>query len=160
MYRYLASEEKKDVDYIFYGRDMDQSLCAHSAHKLPHSRGALCIFPIGKTLFFFKKRGKECYSWEWVRSGCWLMADHRVRGDVLSTVVCMQVCFSDDELFTPKLTASVDLCKCWISSVSIEIPAGQRAEVTPAAAAWLDAPASVQGPIDSTLQQLINHRSV
>lgn len=53
MYRYLASEEKKDVDYIFYGRDMDQSLCACSAHKLPHSRGALCIFPIGKRFFFF-----------------------------------------------------------------------------------------------------------
>lgn len=58
MYRYLASEGKKDVDFIFYGRDMDQSLCASSAHKLPHSRGALCIFPIGKT-FFLKKEEKN-----------------------------------------------------------------------------------------------------
>lgn len=135
--------------------------CVHTLHTsclTPEEHFA--YFQLEKHCFFFKKRGKECYSWEWVRSGCWLMADHRVRGDVLSTVVCMQVCFSDDELFTPKLTASVDLCKCWISSVSIEIPGGQRAEVTPAAAAWLDAPASVQGPIDSTLQQLINHRSV
>lgn len=38
--------------FIFYGRDMDQSLCACSAHMLPHSRGALCIFPIGKKFFF------------------------------------------------------------------------------------------------------------
>lgn len=59
VYRYLASEKKKDVDFIFYERDMDQSLCASSAHKLPHSRGALCIFPIGK-FFFLKQRGKEC----------------------------------------------------------------------------------------------------
>lgn len=88
------------------------------------------------------------------------MADHGVGEDVLSTVVCMQVCFSDDEWFTPKLFASVDLCKCWISSVSIQIPGGKCAEFTPAAAAWVDAPTSVQGPIDSTLQQLINHRFV
>lgn len=45
----FRGREKKGCDYIFYGRDMDQSL--------PHSRGALCIFPIGKT-FFFKKRKK------------------------------------------------------------------------------------------------------
>lgn len=52
MYRNLASKSKeKDVDYMFYGRDMDQSLCACSAHALPH-RGALCIFPIGKRFFF------------------------------------------------------------------------------------------------------------
>lgn len=59
MYRYLASEEKKDVDFIFYGRDMDQSLCARSAHASPHSRGALWLFLIGKKLFFKGKNVTE-----------------------------------------------------------------------------------------------------
>lgn len=76
----------------FYGRDTDQSLCARSAHQSPHFRGALCIFPIGKTFF---KRGKDCFT----ENGSGLDA-----GDLLDVV--------DDERFNPDVLGS-----CWSLSV-------------------------------------------
>lgn len=77
MYKTLAAENKGV--WMFYRRDTDQSLCARSAHKLPHSRGALFIFPIGNfCLFLFckkkrkkKKQENKCWNRKLLRSGCW-----------------------------------------------------------------------------------------
>lgn len=51
-----------------------------------------------KNIFF--KGGKECYNWEWLESGCWLMADQRC----VKIVGCITVCFMGWWMI---------LCQCW-----------------------------------------------
>lgn len=51
-----------------------------------------------KNIFF--KGGKECYNWEWLESGCWLMADQRR----VKIVGCITVCFMGWWMI---------LCQCW-----------------------------------------------
>lgn len=119
MYRHLASEKKKCGCgfYLLWKRHGSIIVCMLCTQVASLQRSTLHI---SNWKIFFK--GKECYNWESLRSGCWLHCGlYHVTGDECSCTLCR--CRISCRFSPPRRPV------CWTGSVtaaSTDSPCGKH----------------------------------